>query len=321
MKHTARLPRYALALGVAWLVALSVPARAAEPALTVASLSTVLSDVARRVGGERVRVVEIVRPGIDPHEFQPSPSDVQAVAKADILLISGKGLEGYLAKLEQSAGGGSAGKFVDVRSKWSDHQYTGGKYVNIGDALGVSLKLQEEGRTVDDPHWWHSFANVRRATELVQAVFVQADPRNAQDYATHGAAYVNRLAAAENDVKLKVAELPRDRRKLVTSHDAFGYLARDYGFTVYPVEGVSTSDEPSSRQVAALLDTIRREKVKAVFFENTQNPKVLATITRETGATVGGELYADGLGAPDSDAATYEGMMRHNVETIVNALK
>ena len=271
--------------------------------LKVASLSTVLSDVARNVGGDKVQVAEIVRAGVDPHEFQPSPGDVQTVAGADVVLISGKGLEGYLAKLEQSAGGAP------------------GKYVDVGGALGGSLRLQAEGRTVEDPHWWHSVANVRQAVNIVRDALARADPADKDAFTAQAAAYQGRLGALASAVKLKVAELPRDRRKLVTSHDAFGYFARDYGFTVYPVEGVSTTDEPGSRQVAALLDVIRQQRVKAVFFEHTQNPKVLDTITRETGAVIGGELYADGLGAPGSDAATYEGMMRHNVETIVNALK
>jgi zinc/manganese transport system substrate-binding protein len=275
---------------------------AASP-LAVASLSTVLTDLARNVGGDKVRVLEIVRAGVDPHEFQPSPADVQAVASADVVLISGKGLEGYLAKLEQSAGGAPA------------------KYVDVGGALTASLHLQEAGRTVEDPHWWHSVANVRQAVDVIRDALSRADPADAGAFAAQAAAYQTRLARLESTVKLKVAELPRAQRKLVTSHDAFGYFARDYGFTVYPVEGVSTTDEPSSRQIAELVDAIRQQRVKAVFFESTQNPKVLDAITRETGAVVGGELYADGLGLPGTDAATYEGMMKHNVDTVVDALK
>ena len=271
--------------------------------LQVASLSTVLSDVAREVGGDKVAVEEIVKPGVDPHEFSPSPGDVQAVAGADVVLISGKGLEGYLAKLEESAGGAA------------------GKYVNVGDGIGVSLTLKEEGRTVEDPHWWHSVANVKKATEVVKAAFDRADPADRAVFDTNAAKYESNLGKLDNEMRVEIAALPRDKRKLVTSHDAFQYFARDYGFKIYPVEGVSTADEPSSKQVAELLGTIKDQKVKAVFFENTQNPKVLAQITQETGATVGGELYADGLGTPESGAGTYVAMMRRNVGTIVGALK
>ena len=285
-----------LALVFAWTGAGAAP-------LKVASLSTVLADVAQNVGGDRVEITQIVKAGVDPHEFQPTPGDVAAVASAQLVLISGKGLEGYLAKLEQSVGG-AKDRFVDV-----------------GDQIGASLKLQEAGRTVEDPHWWHSVGNVKRAVNVVRDAFSRADPADKGVFQTNAASYLRRLDALDDELKLEVSTLPRDQRKLVTSHDAFQYFARDYGFKIYPVEGVSPTDEPGSGEVAALLGTIKTQHVKAVFFENMQNPKVIQEITRETGATVGGELYADGLGAAGSDAATYEAMMKHNVHTVVGALK
>ena len=303
MRKANRLQKLGrLAVGV-FSLAVFAPGLLAAPALKVAALSTVLADVARNVGGERVEILGIVRPGVDPHEFSPTPGDVQSVAGAALVLISGKGLEGYLAKLESSAGGAPD------------------KYVDVGKAIGGSIQLKEEGRTVEDPHWWHSVGNVRRAVGVVRDAFARADAADQEFFAKNADAYLARLDALERMLKLKVAELPRDKRKLVTSHDAFGYFARDYGFKVYPVEGVSTADEPSSKQIADLIAEIKKERVKAVFFENTQNPKVISSITRETGAVVGGELYADGLGAADTDAATYETMMRHNVNTVVDALK
>ena len=289
-----------MATGVVWSAGAGL---AGAAPLKVATLSTVLSDVAREVGGDKVSVEGIVKPGIDPHEFSPSPGDVQAVAGADVVLISGKGLEGYLAKLEESAGGGKD------------------KYVNVGNQIGTSLTLKEEGRTVEDPHWWHSVANVKKAAEVVKAAFERADPADKATFEANAAKYEVSLGKLDNELRVEIAALPRDKRKLVTSHDAFQYFARDYGFKIYPVEGVSTADEPSSKQVAELLGTIKDQQVKAVFFENTQNPKVLAQITQETGAKVGGELYADGLGTPESGAGTYEEMMRRNVKTIVDALK
>ena len=282
----------------------SVAVAAPGAPLQVASLSTVLTEVAREVGGDRVEIIEIIKPGVDPHEFQPTPSDVKKVGGAAVVLVSGKGLEGYLAKLETSASGGSSRD----------------KFVVVGDAL-PTLKMSAEGRTIDDPHWWHSIGNVKKAVAVVRDALTKADPADAGEFQKNAAAYLGRLDALENTVKLKVAELPRDRRKLVTSHDAFGYLARDYGFTVYPIKGISTADEPSSKKVAALIGKIRQQSVKAVFLESLENPKVIAEITRETGARIGGELYADGLGPAGSDVATYAGMMQHNVNTIVEALK
>lgn len=288
--------------GAAWGFLAAAAAVNAAP-VKVASLSTVLSDVARHVGGEQVTVKEIVKPGVDPHEFSPSPSDVESVAAADVVLISGKGLEGYLAKLEQSAGGAP------------------GKYVDVGDQLGASFKLLEDGREVEDPHWWHAVANVKKAVAVVRDALARADAADKAGFEARAAEYLNQLTALDDALRVKIAGLPRDKRKLVTSHDAFQYFARSYGFKIFPVEGVSTADEPSSRQVAELLQTIRKQGVKAVFFEHTQNPKVIGEITKETGAKIGGELYADGLGEPGSGADTYEGMMRHNVDTIVGALK
>ncbi|MBV9127849.1 MAG: zinc ABC transporter substrate-binding protein [Verrucomicrobia bacterium] len=288
-------------LALAWATTLAHAA--ANAPLKVVSLSTVLSDLARNVGGDKVQVIELVKAGVDPHEFQPSPGDVQQVAGADVVLVSGKGLEGYLSRLEQSSGGGS------------------GKFVDVGSGVGPSLRLKEDKKTVEDPHWWHSIANVKKAVGVVRDAFGKADPADGAAFAAAATAYSARLDALDKEIKLKVAELPREKRKLVTSHDAFQYFARDYGFRIYPIEGVSTEAQPSSKDVAELIETIKKQGVKAVFFENIENPKVVAAITQETGAKVGGELYADGLGAPDSDAATYEAMMRHNVTTIVNALK
>ncbi len=138
-------------------------------------------------------------------------------------------------------------------------------------------------------------------------------------YEKNAAAYLATLTELQKWARQEVAKLPRDKRKLVTSHDAFQYLARDYGFKIYAIEGVSTDDQPSSKKVTDLINTIRDQKVKAVFFESIENPKVVAEITKETGAKIGGELYADGLG--EKDASTYSGMMRHNITSIVGNLK
>jgi ABC-type Zn uptake system ZnuABC Zn-binding protein ZnuA len=267
--------------------------------LTVASLSTITTEIAQSVGGDAVRVTPIIKPGTDPHDFQPSPLDVREIEGADLVLLSGKGMEGYLTKLEEAVG--NKAKFVDV-----------------GSAI-ASLKLEEEGRVVEDPHWWHSIENVKKATVAVKKQFVASDPANKSVYEKNAAAYLDKLTDLQKWARKEVSKLPRDRRKLVTSHDAFQYFARDYGFTIYAIEGVSTDDQPSSKKVADLIKTIREQKVKAVFFESIENPKVVGEITRETGAKVGGELYADGLG--DKEAVTYSDMIRHNITSIVGNLQ
>jgi zinc/manganese transport system substrate-binding protein len=267
--------------------------------LTVASLSTITTDLAKNIGGTHVKIEAIIKPGIDPHEFEPTPSDVKRVAKADLVLFTGKGMEGFLTKLEEAAG-------------------VTGKFVNVGEAV-PSLTMTEEGRKVEDPHWWHSVENMKRATRLVTDRFEQADPANRGYYEDREKECLASLNELQRWSRVKVAELPSSRKKLVTSHDALQYFARDYGFTILPVKGISTAEEPSSQHVKEIIGVIRSQGVKAVFFESIENSRAVNQIAAETGARSGGVLYSDGLG--DTEASTYDSMMRHNVSTIVDGLK
>jgi zinc/manganese transport system substrate-binding protein len=271
----------------------------ANAELKVASLSTITTEIASNVGGAVVRVAPLIRPGIDPHDFQPSPRDVREIELADLVLLTGKGMEGYLTKLEEAVG--NKAKFVDLGAEIP------------------TLTLEEDGRIVEDPHWWHSIANMKKATSVIRRHFAEADPANKALYAENAAVYLAKLTDLEKWTRQEIAKLPRDKRKLVTSHDALQYFAQEYGFKVYAIEGVSTEDQPSSKKVVVLINTIRDQQVKAVFFESIANPKVIAQITKETGAKIGGELFVDGLG--EKEASTYSGMMRHNIQTIVENLK
>jgi len=272
---------------------------AARADLKIASLSTITTDLAHQIGGTHVTVTGIIRPGIDPHEFEPTPADVKTVADADLVLYTGKGLEGYLTKLEEAAGGSA-------------------KFVNVGKDI-LSLTMSEDGQKVEDPHWWHSVANMKLATRVVAEDFERADPSHAESYRKNEAAYLSSLDELQRWIRVKLAELPRERRKLVTSHDALGYFARDYGFTIYPVKGVSTAEDSSSQHVKEIVAVIKNQGVKAIFFETIENPRTVQQIADETGAKPGGTLYSDGLG--ETEASTYESMMRHNVDTIVGGLK
>ena len=289
----------------------SVLSAGAAETLKIASFSTVLTEIAQEVGGTHVDVAGLVKPGQDPHEYQPSPSDLKEAGEAKLVLLSGKHLEHYLDKVQEATGGKA-------------------EAIAVGDSL-PTLKLKaapdepeakaaaDPNGMIDDPHWWNSVSNVEKATTIVRDVLIKLDPADREDYEKNANAYLAKLDTLNKWAKRKVAELPRDRRKLVTSHDAFQYLAKDYGFKIYAIEGVSTETEPSNRHVAELIDTINSQQVKAIFLESTLNPKVSREITRESGAKIGGTLYADGLGA--GDGMTYEGIVRHNISTIVDALK
>ena len=281
------------------LAALFLGSSSGRADLTVASLSTITTDLAKNIGGTHVKIEAIIKPGIDPHEFEPTPSDVKKVAKADLVLFTGKGMEGFLTKLEEAAG-------------------VTGKFVNVGEAV-PTLMMTDEGRKVEDPHWWHSVENMKRATRLVTDRFEQADPANRGYYTGREKEYLASLNELQRWSRVKVAELPSSRRKLVTSHDALQYFARDYGFTILPVKGISTAEEASSQHVKEIIGVIRSQGVKAVFFENNENSRAVNQIAAETGARTGGVLYSDGLG--DTEASTYDSMMRHNVSTIVDGLK
>jgi ABC-type Zn uptake system ZnuABC Zn-binding protein ZnuA len=289
-----------------FLAAAVITAHAADK-IKVASFSTIDTEIVQQVGGDHVDVAALVKPGVDPHEYEPTPADLRKVNDAQLILTSGKHMENYLNKLQEATGGKA-------------------DLLKVGDHFS-SLKMKtnevEDGadnRSVtEDPHWWHSIPNMKQATKIIRDELIKLDPTNKADFEKNGNAYLAKLDALDNWVKRKVAELPRDKRKLVTSHDAFQYLARDYGFQIEAIEGMSTETEASNRHVSELIDDIKKQNVKAIFLESTLNPKVTTQITRETGVKIGGLLYPDGLGS--GDASTYEGMMKHNVSTIVDALK
>lgn len=280
----------------------------AQP-LKVASLSTVMTDLARQIGGDRVEVVEIVRAGVDPHLFQPSPGDLRKISSADLVLANGMGFESYLNDLKSVAAGARfvvAGDVVEPIQACSE---------------GHSDHLDTHGHDHGplDPHWWHSVKNTQRVSLFIARKLSEADPAGGTEFDSRAASLDARLEELGRWCRREVARIPRSRRLLVTSHDALGYLARDHGFGILPVQGLSTSDQPSSQGVRALIAQIRSRGATAIFTESVENPKVLEQITAETGARNGGALVVDGLG--DGEAATYDGMMRQNIRTIVEALR
>ena len=274
--------------------------------IKVASFSTVLSEIAQKVGGKNVAVTSLIKPGQDPHEYQLTPGDLSAAAASDLVLLSGKGMEEtYLRNLRDTLP-----KRVQM--------------LEVGDQLPGLTKGMDEGKeaqkaTMEDPHWWNSVLETEKATALVRDALIRLDGLHIADYQAGASAYLAELKELDSWAKRKIAELPRNQRKLVTSHDAFQYFAKDYGFQIDSIEGLTTEQEPSVSHVTALIAEIKKEGVKAIFLENTLNPKVSIEITRESGAKIGGTLYADGLGPGEGE--TYAGMIRHNVNTIVDALK
>jgi zinc/manganese transport system substrate-binding protein len=294
------MKRYLTALCLAALAAFWGSPVQAKPLNVVASF-TVLADMVREIGGADVSVHALVGPDGDPHAFEPTPQDGQALAKADLVVVSGLGLEGWMDRL--IAASGYKGKIV-VASK------------------GISpLEMEEDGKTITDPHAWNSAANGAHYARMIADALALADAAHAKDYETRGDAYVKTLMDLDAWARRQVATIPTDKRKVITSHDAFGYLGAAYGISFHAPVGVSTEAEASAADVAALIDQIKKERIKAIFIENSNDPRMVAQIAKATGAKMGGELYPESLSKSDGPVPTYVKMFRYNVEKIVEGMK
>ena len=273
-----------------------LPARAQDRLNVVATFS-ILGDFARNVGGERVSVTTLVGPDGDVHVYTPAPADARKIADAKLVVINGLGLEGWLSRLTQSAGGKAA-------------------------MITASQGITPRKRGADaDPHAWQSVANARIYVANIRDALLAADPAGAGIYRDNAQAYLAKLDALERDVRAAVAQIPPARRKVISTHDAFGYFAAAYGIEFIAPQGVSTESEASARDIAAIITQIKTSKIPAVFLENISDPRLMRRIATETGARIGGTLYSDSLTDEKGDAPTYIDMIRHNIKVLTSALK
>lgn len=295
------------------LFALSLIAQAAGP-LRVVALHPVLAELAENLGEKDVTVGRLIPAGVDPHTFNPAPSAAKAIHEADLVIASGFSLEPYLDKLV--ANSGSKARLFTASSCIRE-------VVKSSCACSHQGEHSHEGHDHGeiDPHWWHSIANIVHVAEGIAGELSTLRPEQASLIAQRLASFRSRMEALSRWALAEMEQLPPNSRILVTSHDAFGYLARDYGFAVHPLHGVSPEAEPDAKALARLIDLIRKLGVKAVFVDSTENPKLLSAMMRESGAKMGGVLYADGPGGEGTPAQDIESMFRHNLGTIVRALK
>ena len=293
------LKRLALILLLATMAA---PAVAQERLKVVATFS-ILADFVRNVGGDRVAVNALVGPNGDAHVYQPAPGDAKTLADARLVFANGLGFEGWINRLVKASGTRAptivATKGVKPRKGEDDQGHA------HGDA---------------DPHAWQSVANARIYVANIRDALSLADPAGKDSYAANAAAYVAKLDALEAEVKAAIEKIPSDRRRIITTHDAFGYFAAAYGITFIAPQGVSTEAEVSAKDVARIITQIRKQKIPAVFLENVTDERLLKRIGAESGARIGGTLYSDALTDANGQAATYLDMMRHNVKQIAAAL-
>lgn len=282
-----------------------LPALGAAP-LRVVTLHTVLTELAQEIGGEHVDVVPLLKPGVDPHVFEPAPGDIRRLKSADLVLAAGLGLETYLDGIAP--------------------EIPSGRLVRVGDDLpglieGVCTHAAHDHHLDHgfDHHWWHGSTQMLAAVNRVAQELSLRRPGAVADFARNAAAYRERLESLGAWITAELAVVPGERRQLITSHAAFGYFAVEHGFAMHPLLGNSTAAQANAREVARIVRLIQRRGIRTVFAESSVNPRLIEAIARDTGARLGPPLYADGLGT--GDTATYEGMMRHNVTAIVNGLR
>ncbi|MCK1408710.1 metal ABC transporter substrate-binding protein [Bradyrhizobium sp. 76] len=277
------------------LLLIASPLHAAEQLKVVASFS-ILADFVRNVGGDRINLTTLVGADSDVHVYTPAPSDAKRIADAKLVVVNGLGLEGWLPRLVQSSG--SKAQVVTA-------------------SAGIApLKLGSAA----DPHGWQSVPNAKIYVTDIADALATADPDDAEFFRAQAKAYLEKLETLDREVREAVAKIPQERRKVISTHDAFGYFAAEYGVRFIAPLGVSTETEPSARDIATIIGQIKAQKIPAVFLENISDDRLIRRIAAETGSKVGGTLISDGLTGEKGPAPTYIDMVRHNIKALTSAL-
>jgi zinc/manganese transport system substrate-binding protein len=277
-----------------------MPAAAQEKLKAVATFS-ILADLVKNVGGDRVDVQALVGPNGDAHVYQPSPGDAKTLADAKVVFTNGLGFEGWIERLIKASG--SKAPIVTATN-------------------GVKPRKSNDGHGHGgtDPHAWQSVPNAKIYVADVRDALVAADPAGKNVYEANATTYLAKLDALDAEVRAAIAKIPADRRRIITTHDAFGYFAEAYGLDFIAPQGVSTESEVSAKDVAKIITQIKKQKIPAVFLENVTDDRMLKRIGAESGARIGGTLYSDALTDEKGLAPTYIDMMRHNVRQLADAL-
>lgn len=294
--------RHVLALAAAIVAFAGCPA-AAQDKLKVLATFSIVGDFVRQVGGDRVELTVLVGPNSDAHVYSPSPGDAKKIAEAKVVVTNGMGFEGWIPRLVRASG--SKAPLIIATQGLKPRRSADGHGHDHGDA---------------DPHAWQSVTNAKTYVANIRDGLIAADPAGRTAYQANAAAYLAKLDALERDVREAVERIPADRRKVISTHDAFGYFKDAYGIDFVAPQGVSTDTEASARDVAKIITQIKRQKIPAVFMENISDPRLIKRISEETGARIGGTLYSDALTDEKGPAPTYIDMIRHNIKALSLAL-
>lgn len=273
--------------------------------LRVVCTTTMIADLAGQIAGDAAAVTGIMRVGEDPHVYEVRPRDMQTIAGADLVLVNGLHLESTLGQV-------------------IEHNAAPEKVVRLAESPRIVPLESEAFRGAPDPHCWFNVGYFKVYAERTRDALIQADGKSAETYRRRADRYLRELTELDEWVKVQIATIPRERRAMVTSHDAFQYFGQAYAIDVYAVIGISTEQQPRPRDIARLESIVRERGVRALFIETSVSQtlnNMVRKIARATGARIGGTLYSDSLGSPDGPAATYIDMVRHNVRTVVEALR
>ena len=323
VRATRRAGHRALA-ALALLLVLVGPA-AADPATEPAAVRVVasfsiLADLVAQVGGGRVAVGSLVGPDADAHSYSPTTDDARRLAGADLVVVNGLGFEGWIERLIAASGTrapvvvAAQGVRTIPANEDHDHARDGDRADGPGDAGNRATDRAA------DPHAWQSVANVKRYVAAIRDGLARVDPAHAALYAANAAAYGAQLDALDAEVRATIAAIPEAHRRIITTHDSFGYFADAYGLRFVAPQGVASTAEPGPADVARIIRQIRRDRIPAVFLETIADPRLMRQIARESGARIGGRVYSDALSAPDGPAPSYLAMMRANLRAFRDAL-
>lgn len=268
--------------------------------LLVVSSITIIADMVKEIGGDKVESRSICAVGIDPHTYKPKPSDPKIIAESDIVFINGLGLEHWIEEMIRNAGGNR-------------------KVVKVTD--GIEPLKDEKGYGDPDPHAWFDIQFAKIYVRNIADELAELDKPNQSYYAENLNTYLARLDSLDSWVRKEISNIPQSQRVLITSHDAFRYFGKAYGLEVKGLQGISTEARAQTEDIRKIVDIIKERKIKAVFVETSVNPKLLEEISKETGAKIGGMLYSDSLGEENTPEGTYIGAFIHNVKTISLALR
>lgn len=294
--------------GTLLLLALFPFSAVAQHKIKVVVSFSILADLVKNVGGNHVSITTLVGSNANTHTYEPAPRDAQALKNADIIFINGLHLEGFIDRLITASG--TKALLVETSA-------------NI---LPLKMKNQEHNSVQYhhhnniDPHAWQTIPNVEIYIKNITAAFCKIDQQSCLSYSQNAETYLQKLKNTQEKLKKKIATIPEDQRIIITSHDAFGYFAQEYGFTILAPQSGSTESEATAANVAKLIQQIKTNKATALFVENISNPRLIKQIAKETGLKIGGTLYSDALSSENGPAATYLDMIEHNVNTIINAI-